>query len=230
MTTSRAMRDQGAAIPHLSKGEIADLRSDVDEAFALREDRPQLSRITGGTAVSLAGMPSTLAMVGTGLLNSKVQATLSVGTGTAELAFTANRPGTDGNNITVTIVDSGSGGLAVSVVGTDIEIDKGGGSDDADAVKTALDGDADILNLVSVVSGGAGEPAVAAQASLSGGTGDGFSVKINGIEQTLEGKVTDTAIPALANDFTGAANGDQAQVIVTTDGMELAPMTIGIVT
>lgn len=235
MTVSRAMRDQGAAIPHLSKGEIADLRSDVDEAFAELQNKPVLTRITGGsTALSISGLPTAKPMVGVGLLASKVQASLVINEGTtAELTFTANRPGTPGNDITVAIVDSGSGGLAVAVVGTDIEIDKGGGSDDAAAIKAALDGDADILNLIATAHdgvAGAGEPAVVAAQNLDGGTGDGFSVMVNGIEQKLNGPITDTAIPMLVDDLTGAANLDQARVVVTTDSLELASMQIAVVT
>lgn len=232
---SRAMRDQGAAIPHLSKGEIADLRSDVDAALKTIEDKPYLTRVTGGsTALSIAGLPTAKPLVGVGLLASKVKAELVINEGTtAELTFTANRPGTDGNDITVTIVDTGSGGLAVAVVGTDIEIDKGGGSDDAAAIKAALDGDADILNLIATAHdgvAGAGEPAVAAEQSLAGGTGDGFSVKVNGIEQMLNGEVTDTAVPLLVDDLTGAANLDQARISVTTDGLELESMQIAVAT
>lgn len=234
MTVSRAMRDQGAAIPHLSKGEIADLRSDVDEAFGVLETKPTLTRVTGGsTALSISGLPTAKPLVGVGLLAGKVQASLVINEGTtAELTFTAQRPGTPGNDITVTIVDT-SGGLAVSVVGTDIEIDKGGGSDDAAAIKAALDGDADILNLIATAHdgvAGAGEPAVAAAQNLAGGTGDGFSVTVNGIEQKLNGPVTDTAVPMLVDDLTGAANLDQARVAVTTDSLELESMQIAVVT
>ena len=74
---SRAMRDQRARIPHLARGtsEVGDLRSDVDEAFDVREDRPVLTRITGGsTALSLAGLPTAKPLVGVGLLAGKTQA------------------------------------------------------------------------------------------------------------------------------------------------------------
>ena len=233
---SRAMRDQVAAIPHLSKGEIKDLRLDVDAAFGVLEDRPVLTRITGGsTALSITGLPTAKPLVGVGLLAGKAKASLVLNEGTtAELTFTAQRPGTPGNDITVAIVDSGGvGGLAVSVVGTDIEIDLDGATPDAAAIKAALDADADILNLIATADdgvAGAGLPGVSAQANLTGGTGDGFSVKVNGIEQMLNGPVTDTAVPMLVSDLTGAANLDEARVVVTTDGIELASMQIAIVT
>jgi len=232
---SRAMRDQGAAIPHLSKGEIRDLRLDVDEAFGVLEDRPVLTRITGGsTALSITGLPTAKPLVGVGLLVGKAKASLVINAGTtAELTFTAQRPGSDGNDITVAIVDSAGGGLAVSVVGTDIEIDLGGATPDAATILAALDADADILNLIDTAHdgvAGAGLPGVEAQANLAGGTGDGFSVKVNGIEQKVNGPVTDTAVPMLVDDLTGAANLDEARVVVTTDGIELASMQIAVVT
>jgi hypothetical protein len=232
---SRAMRDQVAAIPHLSKGEIKDLRLDVDEAFGVRENRPVLTRITGGsTALSISGLPTAKPLVGVGLLAGKAQASLVINEGTtAELTFTAQRPGSAGNDITVAIVDSAGGGLAVSVVGTDIEIDLGGATPDAATILAALDADADILNLINTAHdgvAGAGLPGVEAQANLSGGTGDGFSVKVNGIEQKVNGPVTDTAVPMLVDDLTGAANLDEARVVVTTDGIELASMQIAVVT
>ena len=238
---SRAMRDQSPEKPHLVRGsggiagEISDLRGDIDAAFGVLEGKPKLTRVTGGsTALSIAGLPTAKPLVGTGLLAGKEKASLVINEGTtAELTFTSNRPGTDGNDITVAIVDSAGGGLAVSVVGTDIEIDKGGGSDDAAAIKAALDADADILNLISTATdgvAGAGEPAVEAQTNLAGGTGDGFSVTVNGIEQKLNGEVTDTAVPLLVDDLTGAANLDEARIEVTTDGLELASMQIAIAT
>lgn len=236
MTVSRAMRDQGAAIPHLSKGEIADLRSDVDEAFAALADMPVLTRITGGTtALSIAGLPTAKPMVGVGLLAGKAQASLVINEGTtAELTFTAQRPGTPGNALTVQIVDSAGGGLAVSESGGAIEIDLGGATPDAATILAALDADADILNLIDTAHdgvAGAGLPGVMAAAeSLAGGTGDGFSIKVNGIEQKVNGPVTDTAIPMLVDDLTGAANLDQARVVVTTDGLELASMQIAVAT
>lgn len=233
---SRAMRDQGAAVPHLSKGEIKDLRSDVDEAFGVLESKPILTRITGGsTALSIAGLPTAKPLVGAGLLVGKVQASLVINEGTtAELTFTAQRPGTQGNDLTVQVVDSAGGGLAVSVAAGAIEIDLGGATPDAATILAALDGDADILDLIATAHdgvAGAGLPLVMAAAeSLAGGTGDGFSVTVNGIEQKLNGPVTDTAVPMLVDDLTGAANLDEARVAVTTDGLELESMQIAIVT
>jgi len=237
---SRSFSNEGPNKPHLVRlgkggvaGEVADLRDDTESAFGRLEGRtgfPTVDFATGGTAISIAGLPVDVAITGTELLQSQTKATLSVGTGTAELAFTANRPGEPGNSITVEIVDSAGGGLAIAVSGTDIEIDKGGASDDADAVKVAIDGDADAARLVQVVSGGAGVPVVTAQASLSGGVGEGFVVSVGGIAQEVNGAITDTALPLEVTDLTGMANGDAAVCTVSSDGVTADPITLGIVT
>jgi len=238
MSGSRAFSNETPDKPHLLRsggkgGEIADLRDDTEAGFYRYEKRdgyPKISRVVGGTAVSLAALPASADLAGTGFLQGQTKATATIGTGTAELAFTATRPGEPGNDITVEIVDSASGGLAVSVTGTDIEIDKGGGSDDADAVKVALDADADIANLIVTVSGGAGEPAVTAQTALTGGVGEGVNVYVNGIAQNVDGAVTDTALPLVIADLTGAANGDAAVLQVESDGVYSDPITLGVVT
>jgi hypothetical protein len=233
---SRAMRDQGASIPHLSKGEIKDLRGDVDAAFAVLENRPALTRVTGGsTALSIAGLPTAKPMVGVDLLASKVQAALVINEGTtAELNFTSQRPGTPGSAISVQVVDSASGGLAVTAVAGVIEIDLGGATPDAATILAAMDALPAALNLVATAhdgTAGAGLPLVMAAAeNLAGGTGEGFDCYVNGIAQTLGGPVTDTAVPMIVTDLTGAANLDQGRVAVITDGLELASMQIAIVT
>lgn len=229
---SRAMRDQAAAIPHLSKGEIKDLRYDVDQAFSALETRPTLTRITGGsTGVSISGLPVAKPLVGVGLMAGQTAATLVIGTGTAQLDFDANRPGADGNDISVEIIDSESGGLAVTQTDGAIEIDLGGATSDADDIKAAADLVLDVLDLVTTTSGGAGVPVVTAAENLAGGVGvGGFSVKVNGLEQRLTAPVTDVLVPLSIYVLTGAANLDEGRVVVTTDSLELASMQVPIVT
>jgi len=239
---SRPMRDQGPNRPHLVRGsggiagEISDLRGDVDGAFDELENRPTLTRVTGGsTALSIAGLPTAKPLVGVGLLGGKVQGSLVINEGTtAELTFTAQRPGTPGNALTVQVVDSAGGGLAVSVALGVIEIDLGGATPDAATILAALDADADILDLIDTAHdgvAGAGLPLIMAAAlPLAGGTGDGFVVSVNGVVQKVNGPVTDTGVPMLVDDLTGAANLDQAQIRVVTDGLELASMQIAIAT
>jgi len=218
-------------------GDAAVLQVQSDVSFSdaatlgVITERPQLTRITGGTTtVSISGMPIDKPLVGTALLAGRAQATLTFGTGTSQLDFDANRPGADGNDITIEIVDSTGGGLAITQSGGAIEIDLGGATSDADAIKTAWDLVLDVLDLATCTSGGAGVPVVTAVDNLAGGTGLGFSVMVNGIEQRLTAPVTDVLVPLSIYSLTGAANLDEAQVLVTTDGKELRPMQLSIVT
>ena len=71
MTTSKAMEDQGAAIPHLSKGEIADLRSDVDEAFAIAELITEKVSVTAAEIKALAATP--VALIAAGGANTLIE-------------------------------------------------------------------------------------------------------------------------------------------------------------
>lgn len=87
MTVSKAMEDQGAAIPHLSKGEIADLRSDVDEAFAIAELITTKVTVSATEIKALAATPKTLvAAEGAGTLLELVSATLRLVSGSEALA------------------------------------------------------------------------------------------------------------------------------------------------
>lgn len=235
-TGSRAFSNETPDKPHLLRsggkgGEIADLRDDTEAGFyryEKREGYPKISRVVGGTAVSLAALPASKDLVGTGLAQGQTAASLTVGTGTAELVFTANRPGTPGNNITVELKTGGAG--AIAVTGTDIVVTLNTGTTDADAVKALVDGDTDATRLVQVTSGGAGVVAVTAATALSGGLGEGVNVYANGIAQEVEGSITETAIPLVVADLTGAANGDAVVLQVESDGVYSDPITLGVVT
>ena len=86
-TISKAMEDQGAAIPHLSKGEIADLRSDVDEAFAIAELITEKVSVTAAEIKALAATPKELvAAGGAGTLIEFVSAAIRLVSGTQVLA------------------------------------------------------------------------------------------------------------------------------------------------
>lgn len=87
MTTSKAMADQGAAIPHLSKGEIADLRSDVDEAFAIAELITEKVSVAAAAIKALAATPVTLiAAGGAGTVIEFVSAAIRLVSGSEVLA------------------------------------------------------------------------------------------------------------------------------------------------
>jgi hypothetical protein len=230
---SRSFGSQGPSVPHLSKNQLSDLRADVEAGFTALEGRadfPKISRVVGGTAVSLAALPVAAAVVGVDLLQGQIKASLVLGTGTSALTFTANRPGTPGNDISVEIVDSEGGGLAVAVDAGVITIDLGGDTSSANQVKTAVDSDTDATALVQVVSGGAGTVVVAAEENLSGGVGVGLLAMVNGISQDIVGSATETSIPMSISALTGAANGDAAVLQIVSNGVWSDPITLGVVT
>lgn len=87
MTVSKAMADQNAAIPHLSKGEIADLRSDVDAAFALVEVVTSKMSLTVAQIKALRATPvSLVAAPGAGKVLQFMSALLKLTAGTEVLA------------------------------------------------------------------------------------------------------------------------------------------------
>lgn len=231
-TGSRAFSNEIPNVPHLVTGkEVGDLRNDVEAAFYRYEKRsgyPKISRVVGGTSVSLGAVPVAKDLVGTGLAQGQTAASLTEGTGTAELVFTANRPGEPGNSITVELKDGV--GEAISVSGTDIEVTLNTGTSSANSVKALVDGDTDATRLVQVASGGAGVVAVMAATALSGGAGEGVNVYVNGIAQEVEGAITETALPLVVADLTGGANGDAAVLQVESDGVYSDPITLGVVT
>jgi len=230
---SRSFGSQSPQIPHLVSGkEVGDLRNDIEAAFTALEaltSFPKISRVTGGASVSLAAVPVAKALTGESFLQGQVKATLTKGTGTASLAFTANRPGTPGNSITVAIVQGGAG-ASVAAVGNAITITLALAGSTANAIKALLDADAGCHGLVQTVSGGAGTVLVSAAAPLTGGVGAGLEVFANGLSQAIRGAVTEQAIPLVVSDLTGAANGDAAVLQVKSNGVHSYPVTIDIVT
>ena len=107
-----------------------------------------------------------------------VKASLTSGTGNSQIQFTAYKPGANGNNITVTIVESGNDTpLSVSAAGNDITINlatDGVGSATSlvrDVIAAINDSDA-VSQLVNADGGSGletGIVAAAAQANLTGG-------------------------------------------------------------
>lgn len=228
---SRSFGTQSPSVPHLNKNELADLRGDIESAFAAADGKvgfPTVGKVTGGMALSLGGVPVTAGVVGSGFLQNQAKATLTKGTGTASLAFTANRPGTPGNAISVEIVQ-GVGSLAISVTSQKITVTLAAAGSTANAVKAAVDAHATAKTMVQVVSGGAGTVLVSAEALLTGGTGDGVEVKINDIEQQVVGAVTDTAIPMVVSALTGSAAGDSVALQVKSNGVMSSAVALGVV-
>lgn len=231
--TSKAMADQSASIPHLNKHEIGDLRADVDASFSILEAQtgyPVITRVATGHAVDISNVGGGYEahnIVGTGFMQNATQATKTFGTGTASLAFTANRPGTGGNAISVALLTGAA--EAISVVGSVVEITLDTGVSTANSVKVLCDADTGFKKLLSVVSGGAGVAAVAAAALLTGGTGTDLVVKVGGLAQAVLGKVTDTLIPMGVVDLTGLAATDSVNCEVICNGVKSQPTSVGLI-
>jgi hypothetical protein len=213
-------------------GEINDVRSDVEEAFVTMEagtSVPRIVKVTGGSYIDPVTVPIARVITGTSFLQGQTKATLTKGLTTASLAFTANRPGTPGNSITV-VITQGSGGLVVSAAGNVATIELASGTSTAAAVKAAWDAAATTARLaqVAVSAGGGGTVLVSSVESLSGGLGAGVTVKINDVEQDVNGSITDTSIPMLAIALTGAVNYDSAALQVVSDGVasDMFPLAV----
>lgn len=232
--SSKAFGNKAPLTPHIGGSptkEVGDLRGDVEEAVMSLESKasyPQLNKVTGGAAVSLGAVPVAKAIAGSDFLQGQVKATLVKGTGTSALTFTANRPGTPGNSLSVEILTGGAESASV-IGGTKISIVLNTSVSTANSVKATVDAVAAAAALVQVASGGAGIVAVAAETPLDGGVGLGLEVKVNGLEQTVAGAVSETAIPMVVSALTGAGAGDSVSVLVVSNGRQSNSMSVDVV-
>lgn len=233
--SSKAMAGEGPRIPHLAPPtkEIGDLRGDVDDSFErleARTDYPVIKKVVAGMAVDLSNVgaaPEAHAIHGTGFLQDGVQATLTLGTGTSQLDFTANRPGTGGNALEVELATGGA--ESVSVAAGIVTVTMNTGTSTPDSIKTTCEADADFVALMTLVSGGAGVAVVVAQTPLAGGLGEDLVVKLAGIEQRVGGKVTDILIPLTVDDVTDLTALDSAAVEIICNSVKSEPVAVGII-
>ena len=90
------------------------------------------------------------------------------------VTYTAVETGEDGNDISIRYVDSGEGGLAVTVAGNAITVDLGGAEADEKTAKAVAEAvnDSDAAELVTATAVGNGEGAVeiTGPQNLSGGS------------------------------------------------------------
>ena len=192
--TSKAFSGQSPKKPHLIHagkggvpGEVWDTRKDVDSAFELLESRdatleyPELDWMDGGFAAAAGG---DLILKGRYLVQGQEFATLTIGTGTAELVITALKPGEGGNDFTIEIEDGGTAGSeVVTKTGNAFVITAEVGTSTADQIAVAINADgADSDGYIWCDGGGAGTPAVTAATNLAGGVGDGWACYISGVE------------------------------------------------
>lgn len=136
-------------------------------------------------------------------------ATLDLGDGSdpnAVVTVRALLPGYDGNKYSVEVVDTGGGGLAVSVAADKITVDQGGSASDATAVTGAINAHATAKTMVFCTAGGTGGGTVAvqAEANLADGVGSGIALTCGGFPCTITAITPGTPteivfdVPALA--------------------------------
>jgi hypothetical protein len=189
------------------------------------------------------GTPAAFTAVTSELLQGQSIATYAFGTGTSEVAVSANRPGTFGNLISVALVDDATPGVVVtpgtitgeSEVAQAIEVKyrgpANGNVDDANAVAALLNTAAsDQKFLVTAVGGGAGNVTPSGYMNLSGGTGTGLKVYVGGIEQPVNAVLTDALLSGYFLTATGMANTDMGSIYLVSNGVQSMPQTVNLVT
>lgn len=213
-------------------GEIGDLRGDTERAMSRLEGRdsaleyPELDWLDG--AVTAAGGDSVLK--GRFLLQGQAFASVTVAT---SLELIAVKPGSAGNDFTVTVVDTGVGGLTITMVGNDLTIDQGGSASTEDTIATAINNaTADTYQLIRANSGGGAAPTAAAQASFTGGAGEGWECLVSGVEASIKHDVgaatsganlTEDAVTVTVPDLTAETDAraatDTAAITIKSDGV-----------
>lgn len=209
---SKAMEAQRAAKPHLTQGkggvagEVDDLRSDVDSALEVFEQRsgyPELDWLDGASITALGG---DIVLEGRNLLQGQTFDTLTLWTGTSEVVITALKPGNTG--FTIQITDGATAGSeVVTKTANAFVIQIQAATSTADQIATAINADgADSDGYLTANGGGSGQVnAVAAVANMAGGVGDGFEVMVSGVE----------ALPANTTGANGGAAVDDGTVTCT---------------
>jgi phage tail sheath protein FI len=142
----------------------------------------QVVEITDGPRPIRTVNSAVIGLVGTAPdAEAAVAASVTLGTGTKALTLTAATPGIDGNGISIRLKNPGTNSAALSVslsdkaITVNLATDSSGNITSTPAlIKTALDANAGIAALVSVVSGGTGVVTPTATTRLSGGLDESF--------------------------------------------------------
>lgn len=158
-------------------------------AFAEQPDadtNPAIDLVTGQPS---AGSGSTgILVTGTNLLAGQTFASVSLVSEAGDansLDIAALLPGSDGNAYSAEVVDTGAGGLAVTIttgVDAKVSVDLGGATPNIAAVKAALEAESDFTDTFVATVTGADTALQATQelANLDGGVGSGLSISIGG--------------------------------------------------
>lgn len=135
----------------------------------------------GVKAITIADT-SIIGLVGTAPdAEAGTAATLTIGSSTSALTFTAVATGAEGNDISIAIVNPATASQALSVTLDTLKITISLATDEDSAItstaaeiKTALDADTDIAALIATTSGGSGVVSASSEKYLTGGEDEAF--------------------------------------------------------
>lgn len=250
MAYSKCFGNRKAVHPHLVQrgtggvaGEVGDLRYDTENAFRTIETRtgmPSADWIDGG-AVPYDGGDAVIK--GTNLLQGQTVASRACGTGNALVTFYAMRPGEGGNSYAV-VITQGAGSLTVTFAADllTVELDSGGSTAAEVATEVNKAVPNDCKGVIRCVAGGTGlgTVLVAAEANLSGGTGEGWTCTVTGVDcapmhatgSTPAATITETVctvtVPDLSAETDARAAADIAALVITSDGVQSLPISFAL--
>ena len=197
---------------------------------------PMLDLVTG-TITAAAGITGGI-LTGVNLMSGQIQASLEINgdAGTGLITVTSLTPGFPGNLIDVEIVDSGSGGLAVTsatVSGrTVITVDLGGSSSET-VTTVAAEISSVMAGVVAAVASGTGSDAIAVpqdKAALTGGIGSGMTLTVGGAAATVTAIDLTTPTAETITFDVGAVGvaGDVATILLrSNEKMTIASAVLG---
>jgi len=219
--------------------ETNDCRSDVDEAIEALEKKTGLAKVDWINGASITAAGGDIELQGRDLLAGQTFDELDVDS-THGLIFTALKPGD--SELTVELVSGGA--TAVAKVGNAITITFNAGTDDDDAIATAVNANAAAtdgflraassgsINAAGIVSAGAFGPS-----PLIGGVGAGFVCRVSGVE-CLPANTTGTAgaaaitdtqadvtVPNLTAESPARAAGEFVGINIESDGLVSGSIT-----
>ena len=222
---SLSFGSEEAARPHSLTREVDDLRNDIEDAFVALEsgaNLPIIGNLGGSIVNGAAGGTSSLAINGSNLLASRVQASAII----ADITFSAVLPGTAGNDIDIVIVvGNANDNLSVSDTNNTVTItlgaDANGDPDDAKnaagLVVAAVNSGSALINASE--DGADPVSAAVASTSLSGGTGRGLvATAFHGSdsESLTISSVSNSSITFADSQLQGLTAGDMVGIVLSS--------------
>jgi hypothetical protein len=211
--------ESSEAITWSVESQDGETRSQESDAAGL----PQIALIdfSALTASGLTGQK----MLGSNLIANQEFAGAVIGsaaTPNASMSVRPVLPGSGGNQYSVTVIDTGSSGLAVTMPADEIIINLGGSPYTAAQVKTAADAAVGATFLFTQLGTGASNVVVQDSTDLEGGAGGGIQLTAAGVPCTITAideaatpQEIEFDIPSIAG---VASAGDTARVVLRSGG------------